>query len=283
MPPPIDIARFASIYARCVDDVVPFLTLERQELLARHTPALAPGRTDMRHYLEASRKRYEVALDVYRDCGGSLVKGAHALDVGGFMAAFPLALSRLGLEVTISEAFSYYDGAFDDLRAFVQAEGVAVWDVDLTQPQPVRDERFQLVANMAMIEHLADSPRPLMQNMRRLLDEDGRIIVEIPNLGYWPTRLRALRGESIHPPLADVYRAERPFLGHHREYTARELEELFELSGFRMEQLICFNYSWNFQGPLLARLKKKLLYEWPMRRLPALQEVLLACGSRGAA
>jgi 2-polyprenyl-3-methyl-5-hydroxy-6-metoxy-1,4-benzoquinol methylase len=262
---------------------VVFLTPERQQLLAQHSPALAPGRTDMRAYLEASRKRYEAALAVYRDCGGTLTQGARVLDVGGFMAAFPLALSRLGFDVTISEAFSYYGGAFDDLRAFVEAEGITVWDVDLTQPQPARPERFELVANMAMIEHLADSPRPLMQNMRGLLAKNGRVMIEVPNLGYWPTRVRALRGQSIHPPLADVYRAEPPFLGHHREYTAHELEELFELSGFRMERLICFNYSWNFQGPLLARLGKKLFYEWPMRRFPALREVLLACGSLGGA
>jgi hypothetical protein len=100
---------------------------------------------------------------------------------------------------------------------------------------------------MAMMEHLADSPAPLMRNLRALVSRPGRVIVETPNIAYWPRRVQALRGQTVHPPLADVYGSESPFIGHHREYTAADLRELFELSGLHVERLISFNYSWNLE------------------------------------
>jgi hypothetical protein len=277
VPSRIDISRFGDLYRQSVRDVTRHLTPDGQRVVGRHSPALAPGRTDLRAYLDASVKRYEIALEAYRDAGGLTSGTPRALDAGGFLAAFPLALSRLGFDATLSETFSYYGGAFDELRAYVEANGVTVWDLDLTQPDAAPDASFQLVTNMAMIEHLPDSPRPLMDNLGALMAQDGRLIVEVPNIAYLPRRLQALRGNSVHPPLADLLESEPPYLGHHREYTAAELRQLLEATGFRVERLVHFNYSWDIQGPPWVRLRSKLLYEWPMRRVPALREVLLAC------
>ena len=248
--------------------------------MARHNPGLHPDRIDLTSYLTRSETRYRTAVETYLGVVGGDFGSVQALDVGGFLATFPLALARLGATVTLSEAYGYYEGAFDDLREYLEAEGVTIWDLDLTETGAApAGESFDAVFNMAMLEHLADSPRPLMDNMRALLGTGGRLIVEVPNIAYWPRRLEALQGHSVHPPLPDVYHSGSPFMGHHREYTAAEVRALFEMSGLKIDQLVTFNYSWDIDGPLLTRLRYKLLYEWPMRRFESLREVVLACGS----
>jgi hypothetical protein len=130
----VDLARSPSIYRDSVRDVAVHITPERQRLVARHNPGLGPERSDLVAYLVQSEKRYTTALETYRAAGGRLEAGARALDVGGFLGAFPLALARLGMDVTLSEEYGYYEGAFDELRDLLVDEGVQVWDLDLTLP-----------------------------------------------------------------------------------------------------------------------------------------------------
>ena len=71
------------------------------------------------------------------------------------MGALPLAMARLGAQVTLSENYGYYEGAFDELRDYLAAEGVEIWNLDLSEPlESVPEERFDLVAAMAILEHL---------------------------------------------------------------------------------------------------------------------------------
>jgi 2-polyprenyl-3-methyl-5-hydroxy-6-metoxy-1,4-benzoquinol methylase len=269
------VGRFADAYPRAVDDVLRYITPAGLDLLARHNPGWQSGSFDVAGYLRASETRYLAALDVYSRCGGRLGESVPVLDVGGFLGAFPLAMARAGSAVTISERYDYYYGAFDELRAMLEAEGVAVWDADLTQEGMETDDRFELVANMAMLEHLANSPRPLMANMRRCLSEDGRLVVEVPNIAYWPNRMAALRGRSLHPPLQHVFDAADPYTGHHREYTAGELRDLLDWTGYRLLELTTVAYTPPRGDGLGAR-----LLDWPRFRLASARELLLACAER---
>jgi SAM-dependent methyltransferase len=197
--------------------------------------------------------------------------------VGGFFGAFPLALARLGFDVTLSEKYAYYYGAFDDLRRFLVAEGVDVWDEDLTEPldsSPARS--FNVITCLALIEHLPSSPRALMENLSRLLRDNGVLVLEVPNIAYWPKRLQALLGQSIHPPLRDVFDAAVPFTGHHREYTASELRQLVEWSGFTVVDEAAYNYTPEPERHGLYW----LIWRWPARHLRTAREVLMVAARR---
>jgi SAM-dependent methyltransferase len=180
------------------------------------------------------------------------------------------------VRATITERYDYYDGAFDDLRDYLIEAGVEIWDLDMTEPVELPEPRaFDLITNMALLEHLAHSPRPVMENMAAALAPGGRILLEVPNLAYWPKRMDLLAGRTVHPPLRDVYLARTPFTGHHREYTRHDLEELCELSGFAVERVVTFNYTQPEvppRGPLW-------LMDLPRRFIPGAREVLLACVS----
>lgn len=273
----IDPAAFQLAYRSSVADVMRFVTREKQLVVATHDQTLHPDRHNLFTYLEASEKRYSHVLGLVNRHAKPGSAELTVLDAGGFLAAFPLALARLGISTTIAEVYAYYHGAFDDLRAFLEDEGVRVWDLDLTNAQmDLPEERFGLVTNMAVIEHLPDSPKALMTNLRNLIRPGGKLILEVPNVAYWPKRWNALRGRNVHQPLDAVYESEPPFVGHHREYTEQELRDVLEWSGFSPDEIAAFNYSISLEGGLLGRLRLALVWPAVFR---GCREVLMACAS----
>ena len=273
----IDLSAFGPVYREAVRDIAPFLTPERLEVIARHNPGWRPERFDAVAYLETSEARSTAALGVFQRNGGRAAgEELRVLDVGGFMGTLPLALVRLGARVTLSEHYGYYDGAFDELRDYLVEQGVEVWDLDLSEPlgsQP--DDRFDLVLAMAILEHLPSSPRPLLLNARGLLAETGRLVVDVPNIAYWPKRVGLLRGISPLPLMADVYQAEPPFTGHHHEYTVAELTQVLTWSGLAVEEVVTLNYTpWPDR-----RFWRRIAADWPRRRFGSFREILLACAS----
>jgi len=260
---------FRDHYQRSVDEVLALIGDEQLARLARHNPAWGPGRFDIATYLRASEVRYVKALKMAeRHAPGSAT--GRILDVGGFLGTFPLAAARIGASVTLSEKYSYYYGAFDEIQALLCDAGVTLWDEDLTQP-PEREhtERFDLITNMALLEHLAHSPKHVMVTVHELLASGARAITEVPNIGYWPRRLAALRGQTIHPSLRDVYDAEEPFTGHHREYTAKELNDLLRWSGFAVDEICTYSYV-RFTGV-------RRLVHLAFTRMPAWRDLIMAC------
>jgi 2-polyprenyl-3-methyl-5-hydroxy-6-metoxy-1,4-benzoquinol methylase len=277
----IDLATFSREYRRAVEDVLPFVTPDAQEVIGRHNVALRPGQTDLSIYLRYSEIRYARTMALVNRHARVAREELELLDVGGFLGAFPLALARMGIPATLVEEYDYYYGAFDGLKAYLEAEGLTIWAADFTKPlDPPPDRRWTLVANMAMIEHLPDSPKVHMDNLRSVTDPRGLFVLDTPNVGYWPKRLEVLRGGSTHPPLKVIYDSAPPFLGHHHEYTVAEVGELLEWSGFRVEELDAFNYSLSVRdGAWSDRIYTALVYLWPTLLFKGCREVILACAS----
>lgn len=268
------IEAFRREYRRAIGDLLPLLTPDRIEVLGEHNPGWGAG-YDVRAYLEASEVRYVQALELAEAVAPSCSTGS-VLDIGGFMGAFPLALARTGAKVTLSEKYDYYYGAFDPVRDLLVSEGISVWDADLTEPfSSSGGERFDLVTAMAIIEHLANSPRPMLENARELLGPRGRLLIEAPNVAYWPKRIGLLLwGQSPLAPIKHVYDSKPPFTGHHHEYTQAELRDVLEWTGMEVEAEIAFNYT----PQDVPRLWRPLI-SWPSRRKNG-REVLMSVGRK---
>lgn len=275
----IDRERFCVAYRQAVGDVMRFVTSDRQELLARHNVGLRPEHIDLRVYLQASERRYVRVIEQFNARHPAMALGeVSVLDIGGFLGALPLALARCGVEVTLAEEYDYYHGAFDELKQFLERSGVDVWAADFTQPLPEAPERrYTLITNMAMLEHLPSSPKILLENIRAVIEPDGLLVVDVPNIAYWPNRLKALLGQSVHQPLEFMYESEPPFLGHHREYTADELTAVLSWSGFEVLLTDAFNYTPPLRsGSPYRRTVNLLLNVLPSRALRNGREVVLA-------
>ncbi len=281
----LDITRFSDAYRRSVQDVMRFVTPERQAVIATHNPALGPGQFDLGAYLRASERRYGELVRLVNAHARFGRDELSALEVGGFLGAYPLTLARLNIPVTLVEHYGYYHGAFDELAEYLAKAGVAILDADFTNPLPAPPERHMLVTNMAMLEHLADSPRTLMDNLAAATDERGALVVEVPNIAYFPKRRQALFGRSVHPDLASVYESAVPFTGHHREYTLQEAINLLSWTGFKVDEAALFNYSINLRGASsLWRLRALAVDVWPTLLFARCREeiMIIASPSRGA-
>jgi 2-polyprenyl-3-methyl-5-hydroxy-6-metoxy-1,4-benzoquinol methylase len=256
-------ARFRDEYRRATNDVLACLDRTAQQQLARTSPSLHPDVFSMRTYLEASGIRFAHAMDLVE----RHAPGAHSfLDVGAWMGSFPLALVRLGHEAVAVDAYGYAGGALDRVRELLEHDGVKVIDRDLTSGEHDLGQ-LDVVTNMAMIEHLPDSPRPLLRNLHRAC---GRLLVlDTPNLAYGFRRWGLLRGRSPLPPVRQLYAGD-PFTGHHREYTAAEIRELLDLAGFQPLELRTFNYSLTRD----VRNLRQVGY-WLAMTFPACREVVI--------
>jgi hypothetical protein len=276
----IDPHAFRSAYRQSVDDVMQFVTSERQTVIARHNAGLLPAVQDLGLYLRASVARYEQLLRVV-NAHAQLDRGAlRALEVGGFLGAYPLTLARLGIPVTLVEHYGYYHGALDDLAEYLAASGVCIWDADFTEPLEATPSQCTLVTNMAMIEHLPDSPKHLMDNLRASTAPDGLIVLEVPNIAYFHRRRQLLLGRSVHSSLESLYFSEAPYVGHHREYTASELEQLVAWSGMSVLEVVLYNYSLSLRrGSAVERLYALLVDLWPTYLFPRTREMIMVAVS----
>jgi len=258
----IDRVGFDALYQQCVTEVMERMP-DDWSAFAKHNVGWRKDRFDAEGYLRMSSERYWRAHRILAATGARSV-----LDVGGFLAAFPLSLARLGFEVAIAERYAYYGTAIDRIAGHARANGVRVIDMDFATALADRAavyERFDAVTCMAVAEHLSHSPRVLMENIRAALKAGGALAFEVPNLAFWPKRYAFLvRGESVLAPISDVYHSEVPFTGHHREYTISDARYIVGEAGLEVVREETFNYGFDTQR-IWNRLKYApafLLKEW---------------------
>lgn len=238
-------SQFQALYQDCVNSIYRYWTPTMQELISRHNIGWRSDVYDFREYLDRSAIRYFNAYSAISSHHAQPVKSV--CDVGGFWGVLPVTLAKCGFEVTMTESLAYFGGAFDPLFSFIEEEGVAIRDFDPFDSQSVTLGRFDAVCLMAIIEHYPHSLKTFMTNIRGLVNPEGMLFVEVPNIAYWPRRIQLLKGVSPLTPITQVFESEIPFTGNHHEFTQQELRDLAELSGFRVLRDDAFTYS---QTPL---------------------------------
>ena len=108
-----------------------------------------------------------------------------------------------------------------------------------SKPLPFKDEHFNVVLLIDVLEHLYD-PAPLLTEIQRILKPKGLLVVRTPNIANLNNRLLMLCGRSPNPDLEGFFFKDRTkdsriYLGHTREYTGNELRRM--LSWFKFEVL----------------------------------------------
>lgn len=97
---------------------------------------------------------------------------------------------------------------------------------------PFELESFDIVCSLAVIEHLHQSPRELLNCMGQFAVPNGLIVVGMPNAVNLRKRLSVAIGKSNHVPVDQFYYSEGIWRGHVREYTLRETEFICRSNGF---------------------------------------------------
>ena len=159
------------------------------------------------------------------------------LEMGAYMQITPALKTKLGYGEVRGCYFGML-GNVDHHEVVSESGETFQCDLDLFDAEkdrfPYDDGYFATVLCCELIEHLPSDPMHMMSEINRILRPGGHLVLTTPNVAS----LRALSAimQGFHPMLypayikPDVEGESAP--RHAREYTAREIQTLFENSGF---------------------------------------------------
>ena len=185
-------------------------------------------------YLDDHKTRLVKTLEITPPGGPD----SRVLEMGAYLQITPALRNKLGY----GEVRGCYYGPAGrvDHRTVKSADGETfTCDIEHFDAEkdtfPYADEYFDTVVCGELIEHLFEDPMHLMSEVNRILKPGGHFVVTTPNIA-------ALRGisailQGYHPGFFHAYIkpagvGEDVDARHNREYTAREIHQLLENSGF---------------------------------------------------
>lgn len=196
----------------------------------------------------------------------------NVIEFGCFTGIVSAAMQRLGHQVTASDIdFVLSDPANS---AFFESEHVATISHDLaSHPLPLPSESYDLIIFTEVIEHLNFNPLPLISEFNRILKVGGFIYVATPNLASAYNRLSLARGKSFMYPVEALRWNLTPNTGmsvgiHWREYTKKELVDLFTECGFSLHHHYFTHLAEN-RSPFPRKQLVRLMYRLLPSLLPA--------------
>ena len=150
---------------------------------------------------------------------GFVSPGDRVLDLGCGEGSFAAALLGAGAQVTMADVA---EGALERARA--KAPGAEAVLLEEDSPLPFPDGSFDLVWCGETLEHVADVVG-LAAEVRRVLREDGTLLVTVPNQSRLRVAIESLAGGPLEERLD-------PRSDHLRFFTARTLALLLGHAGF---------------------------------------------------
>lgn len=144
------------------------------------------------------QEQYEAAYSQAVDCiavpdlkitGGELPKNRRILTLGGGIANDLWHLADNNFIVNGDYAIS---GLKKSRQAGLHSVSINLNGVSL----PFADRSFDIVVCLDILEHLLE-PLSVLKDAKRILRDDGTIVISVPNHFYWPMRLLQLLGKGI--------------------------------------------------------------------------------------
>ncbi|MHB9073696.1 MAG: class I SAM-dependent methyltransferase [Desulfobaccales bacterium] len=181
--------------------------------------------------------------------------GTHTLDVGGGEGRIATILSDFGMNCVIDDIIYSKENLLNIdgqpliplLRDYLEGKGVKIISNDPNvEGIPLPDNSLDLVICSEVIEHLPNSPKPLLQEIFRILKKPGWLILSTPNRLSLSKRLKPLLGYSTEDHIDDFYNMKtyprgEVYRGHNREYTIDEVKYMLSEESFLITKCISTN------------------------------------------
>ena len=208
--------------------------------LSKNSPGLRGY--DWQAYLELSSIRVAHAFQALKFSGISKGK---ILDIGSYFGNFSLAFKNYGYEVDALDSYSAYGRSFLPIVNALTSEKINIYDFSSVgfDLSGLEHNKYDAVLFMGVIEHIAHTPKHILNSINKVLKKNGVLILDTPNLAYEYKRRIACAGGSNFPPISDQFDCESQFEGHHREYTTDEIEWILQRIGHQILYVDHFNYS----------------------------------------
>jgi 2-polyprenyl-3-methyl-5-hydroxy-6-metoxy-1,4-benzoquinol methylase len=220
-----------------------------------------------REYFLIHEARYKRILSMIPGILGSNSEdsGNHTLrvlDVGCFPYHLGSALEMMGYEVYgISSAHEPMDdrkillrpaveaglrrdhSAYAEKTSATQSNKIKICNIE-SDKFPFKDNFFDLVVCTEVLEHLPQSPLHALQEIRRVLMPQGRILLTTPNIARSINRAKLLLGKSVTYPLHQLLENDGAgsniYHRHNREYTLTEVTTILTHTHFSVDTATTF-------------------------------------------
>lgn len=165
--------------------------------------------------------------------------GARLLDIGSGPMDKTGVLQKLGFECSavddLQDAWHQRDGNMQKIEAYARQVGIQFYRQQLGDYSiPFEENSFDVVSSFAVIEHLHESPRELLNVMGTFARDEGLLIITMPNSVNLRKRISVLMGRTNYPPVDMFYTAIGKWRGHVREYTLGETVHICQATGFEV-------------------------------------------------
>jgi SAM-dependent methyltransferase len=158
--------------------------------------------------------RFDKAL-----AAAELRAGERVLDLGAKHGGLGRRAREAGLDVE----YTGLELSGENVRRAAR-DGFDVREADLAKPLPVADGSYDCVFCLEILEHVT-VPLALLEEIRRMLTDDGRAVVSVPSPYSWVEVYRELFGR-------------RDPEGHLSSFTAPVMRNLAALAGFRVARTL---------------------------------------------
>jgi len=207
------------------------------------------------YYIDFHKYRYKFLIDQIEE----RIKAHHGddpfkiLDIG---PSFQTFLVRKYFPNTQIDTLGY-EHPYSVLR-----QGEKHYNQDLNQVEKtwnLQIKGYDLILFCEVIEHLYSRPEESMNKFYDALNKNGCIIIQTPNAVAIHKRLRLMIGRNPY----ELLRSDR--MGHFREYTPRELDQIAQncqLSTIANKRKNYFNYNTSKSIHFISRIMN--IFEWLM-------------------
>lgn len=122
----------------------------------------------------------------------------------------------------------------EDIIEYARSRGLKVIKCDIEDGLPFEDKTFDAALSMDVMEHTYDTLFHLKE-IRRILEDDGFIILVTPNISSLASRIEVLKGGR--PFEVDAMRSDLSDQDHISAFGIKDIYKLFDLAGFKIEIL----------------------------------------------
>lgn len=194
-------------------------------------------------YLQGTQRRTKAVTDLVHELEGG---ESMILSLGAGACNVEAVLSQLHHDVVAVDDLNddWHQLGMNQARIknFAQSMGVEFIAEHVNPDSSIRDERFDVVMALDVLEHI-NSPRPFLNTAVSHLKPGGYLILLTPNIAHLANRLRLMAGQSPSVDVGYMYFHIGPFRSHVNEYTVGELEWMLEMHGLEEIGVTCINQS----------------------------------------
>ena len=165
--------------------------------------------------------------------------GSRVLDFGCGPCDKLAVLSMIGYKCwgfdDFSDDWHKRPGVTDSIRQFAIQNKITL--IDSKADQGIGGKNyFDLIMLNDVVEHLHDSPGPILNNLIEMIKDGGYLLITVPNSVNIRKRFDVFFGKTNYPKFEYYYYHPVPYRGHIREYTVGDLRQMCDF--LRLEKMV---------------------------------------------